>query len=240
MIPSRILVVGGLVLMLGTVTTVAAGLLDNQSKSIARPVAGSDVGPSGQTGQITYLDNTGEAYRGDAEEFGPFRLMPPGTKHLVREYPADTAPRDFRETYSRQSLPSSKLLVLPPAGWSESAFRTVLRNGIPIEASGLWASPDGRAVSFFVIDVPDWALPIDVYLGFPDSLTVKSMTTISTHPAIVEGPNERRSLKTPPPPPGGSVRVYVNGVQLILQSDDLEIEELTQVAKSVIPVLERN
>lgn len=230
----RIAILTLLVLTVGTVTTFAAVSGAKDSPATARPVDGPSTGPSGQTGELTYLDDTGSDYAGGADEFGPYRLVPPGTKQIVREYPQDTEAREFSESHSRSDLPSSRLLVAPDDDWTESAFRALLRNGRVVEVSALWEGSGGISVSLLLMEVPDWALPLDTYLTFPDSLTTLAPAMIAGHYAILDGPNEDRQQGVPPPPPGGTVRIYFGGGELIVQSDVLPVAEVAELAADIV------
>jgi hypothetical protein len=208
-----------------------------ESPATAKNVAGPPVGPSGQRGPLRYLENTGKEYDGHAKEFGPYRLIPAGTAYVLRDYPDDKEERSFNETKSKGGLPKLPLIIANPSpGWKETGFSAATRNGRAIFTTSLWESADGKRAAVSIVEVQAWALPIDIYLTFDDSLTLVTPDAIHGFPAITEGPNPSRLGGTPPPPPGGTVRVYFGGGELILQSDNVPIGELKAIAESLLAI----
>ncbi len=212
----------------GAYASAQLGESPSQSKSVPGPA----IGPSGQTGDLHYFENPAKEFDGTSEKFGPYRLLPLGTKFIPRAYPDDKAPRDFSETKDSVLLSASKAHVLRPTGFVETNLSGTLRNGAPIVLSATWISGK-RTVTVASAPVQQWALPIDVYLHFPDSLIAVKPVMIGGWPGIVTRP-------TSGPVAGiGSVQIWLDGIEVVFTSADLNRDEVTAIAEAVVTEAKR-
>ncbi|PFG74140.1 hypothetical protein A9A59_1349 [Tepidiforma thermophila] len=191
-------------------------------------VPGPERGPSGQTGQLTWLENPARPYAGGAEQVGPYRLLPPGTLYIERTYPGDTGARDFAETSSPDVLRRSALYFEPLPGFSVSSERGTVRDGQVIGIDSYWKNDAGDALIVSSAAVPDWMLPLDVYLYPTDSPLEVFTTTIAGRPAIVEQPSAG------PAPNVGYVRVWLEGQEIVLRSPSMGQDRLIDLAARLV------
>lgn len=204
-----------------------AGAVAEDRPSWSKEVSGPGVGPAGQTGELHYLENPAKPYQGGARQFGPYRLLPPGTRYIERDYPADTAPREFTETADPSLFTGSELYIPPLAGYAEKSANAVLRNSTPILVQLSWASAE-IALQVVVTAAPEWQMPLDVYLHFEDSpITVRS-EMLSGHFAIVTEPTAG------PAPNVGSVRVWLGGREIFLSSPNAGQDRLRVIAETIL------
>jgi hypothetical protein len=208
----------GLAGMLSLVTAVQEG----PSKS--RQVAGPPVGPAGQTGTITYLENPARPYSGGAQNFGPYRLIPPGSQKPTRVNPSDNPVAISDESV----LQASSLYLHPLEGFAARRTSGVLSgSGEPIQVAQVWESEAGT-VAVVVNSVTPESQPIDVALHFDDSPIEVRPVEIAGQPAILTLP------RTGPAPNVGSVRVWLGSAELFLSSPDLDHDALTNLAAELV------
>ena len=199
----------------------------SDGKSQLQEVPGPAVGPAGQTGELHYFEGTpATEYNGGAKEYGPYRLLPAGTKYIVRPFPEDKAPGAMTRTAGPSAVGASSLYIRPPDGFTLADGWVVAYDGFDHEASFTWTAP-GATVWAAYAAVDDWRLPLDVYLYFNDSPLVVRPAMIGGYYAIVEEPRKG------PAPNVGKVELYVNGRALVLRSPDLGQDRLEAIAAEV-------
>lgn len=212
--------------LIGTLVVVA---LAQQGPTRPHEVAGPDVGPSGQTGDLHYFDNPPSAESPTPTQFGPYRVFPPGSRVQNREYPDDPDPVEYRPTKDQASLANSPLHLAPPTGYREVELSGTERRGVPQIVSAHWASGSDE-LDVVAVVMPTWRLPIDVYLDVQERRLEQRLTRIAGHEAVVEQP------KSGPTPGLGYVRVWMNGWELVLTSTVLGQDRLEALAEQLVPI----
>ncbi len=219
-----IVVVGfGLAVSVGLVARAATDDPGGRSREVEGPA----VGPSGQTGELTWLENPAKPYAGGATAHGPYRLLPPGTLYIPRDYPGDTGSRTFGETSDTMTLTESSLHIEPVEGYKASSERGTTRGGTIISIDSVWAGPTGETILVSSARVPDWMLPLDVYLFPQDSILKVVSVSIAGRPAIVEQP------VSGPAPNVGHVRLWFDGSELVLRSPSVGQDRLVALAEEI-------
>lgn len=224
------IVVGAALVFAGSMIAVAA-TQNRGGPSTAKEVAGPSVGPAGQTGELHYLENTARRYAGDAQDFGPFRLLPAGTQYIPRPLPTELTGKPTPHPVSLDELKASQLWVDAPEGLELAQASGDEWLGKAINAQFLWRTADGKSVQATVSIVEDWQKPLDVYLVYPDSLLRVAPVMIDGHYAIVNEPS------TGPAPNVGYVSVFVNNKLLYLSSPDLDQKALQRYAAILLPAI---
>jgi len=221
-------VISGLAALLLAGLVVGAMAQGSGGPSQAREVAGPSVGPYGQQGELHYFENPAHEYSGGAKEFGPYRLLPAGTKYIPRP-PKDPRPAtSVEEVRDVARWKGTNLDVPAPKGFVERRAAATVIDGTTIDAvSFAWSSPSGTIYAV-VHSVAEDRLPLDVYLTFDDSPIEERPVMIAGYHAIVEQP------RSGPAPNVGYVAVYVAGRSIDLHSPDMGQDRLVQVAQELL------
>jgi len=184
------------------------------------------VGPAGQTGEMTCFESRPTPYTSGATMFGPYRLLPAGTKFIERDYGAAPQASDFSEVNDSDAIRKSSLYIRPPLGVAETALRESTLKGTPLQVLSTWEL-DGKTVNVVVtVDRPEW-LPIDVYLHFPDSLIQVRAEMIAGKYAIVMEP------ATGPAKNIGYVTVWLDGIEVSFSSEGHDHKTLRALAQAI-------
>ena len=217
----------------GAASLIAAGMTaaaivgNGDGPSSARQIAGPSVGPAGQTGDLHYLENPAKPWDGTSQQWGPYRLLPAGTRYIERPLPPDRAPHQAEQATDPSIWRSSPLAVQPPAGFTEKQGKAVLYDGQVGELWFTWVGSEGT-VNAGVGQLLDWRLPMDVYLYYDDSPLVIRPVKIEGFPAIIEEP------RAGPAPNVGRVEVAAKGKVFVLRSPDIGQDRLESIAAEIV------
>lgn len=192
-------------------------------------VAGPAIGPSGQTGDLHYFEGKPKPWDGTFTQFGPYRILPPGIEVITRDDPfgsLQSAPVAF--TTDRPQIEQSPAYVAPVMSFLETGITARLRGSVVTHVEAIWAA-DGATVIVMSDIVPESALPLDEYSSLAESALapVGTATMIGGRYAIVSQP------KAGPAPHIGYVRIWLNGTDLWLRSDDLGQDKLVAIAEAI-------
>jgi hypothetical protein len=192
-------------------------------------VPGPATGPSGQTGELHYFENKPKPWDGTFMQFGPFRILPPGIEVIVRDDPFGalaSAPVAF--TNNTPQIEKSPAHIAPVMGYSESQLNARLRGVTVTHIEAVW-SLGGATVIVMSDLVPESALPLDEYSSVAESpfAPVGTPVMIGERYAIVSQP------KSGPAPHVGYVRMWLDGSEVWLRSDDVGQDTLVAIAKAV-------
>lgn len=196
--------------------------------SKSQEVDGPAVGPSGQTGQMTYLENPAVVeFDGSGELHGPYRLLPPGTKYVSREYSRAWDSADYVEASSSDVLDLISW-AQPPLEHSLASARGTLVDGEIATFDIVWRRDGGSTVTLSGGRLAPWRLPLDVYLHPADSAIQVRPIEVHGYPAIIVEPSSG------PAPNVGYLRIAFDGFDLAIQSPDLPHDQLVEVADNLI------
>ena len=185
------------------------------------------VGPAGQTGEMTCYESIPSPYAGGAKEFGPYRLLPPGTKFIERDYGIPPASSDFTEVADKTAIRNWRIYVAPPGGAVERTLAgRALRND-PLQVFSTW-DVEGKTVNVIATAYSGALLPIDVYLYFPSSRISVSAEMIGGRYVIVDQPT------TGPAPNVGYVAVWLDGFEIAFRSPEHDHKVLRALAEAII------
>ena len=199
----------------------------NQGPSLAKEVSGPNIGPSGQTGELHYLENPGNEFSGGSTTFGPYRLLPPGTKFIPR-FAEGPPPKLIERTTEKRSWPDRTLDLEPPNGLQEKRATATVLDGARVDSIEYVWTDGTQEILVLSMLVSEEMLPLDVYLPFDDStLAIKTMRMSETTFAVIEQP------RAGPAPNVGYVSVYSLGRLLTFQSPDVGQDRLLDIAKLV-------
>ncbi|MGE3075814.1 MAG: hypothetical protein AB7O30_14385 [Dehalococcoidia bacterium] len=214
------MIIGAVTFSSALIAAAASGPTAN-SKVIANPPSR---GPSGQDSPATWLANPATAYSGGAEDFGPYRLLPPGTEYIRREYTDQNPATSITEATDVAVLRDSELYIPPLQGFDEVQIRGLMRDSEVLAVDQVWKSHDGALIYLSVGRIPSWMLPLDVYLYPDDSILQVFTTTIDGRPTVIEQPRNGPSANV------GYVRVWLNGQELALRSPSIDQVQLSEIA----------
>ena len=211
---------------MGVVAAALSQTSDGRS-SLATEVPGPSVGPSGQTGDLHYLENPGTEYRGGAEEFGPFRLLPPGTKFIERA--SRGVPATSVEEVDRPAVweDSDLVLSIPTEVQADRISATVVNGESLAQLNYALSARDG-GLTATVMRVSDSSLPLDVYRPLADSPLEIVTTQRNGAYVVIE---QRRSG---PAPSSGYVSIYADGRLLTLYSQELGQDRLAEIGLQLV------
>jgi hypothetical protein len=201
---------------------VAIAQPSDKGPSEAVEVPGPSVGPSGQTGELHYLENPGTEYQGGARQFGPFRLLPPGVAFIPRPFQGEPATR--LEKRSEPTFREGNELALQiPTNFTEKSASAMVVNGKEVRRIDyVFTSPEGE-VSASTTPVAESSLPLDVYQYFDDSPLENVLKQFGDIFVVIEQP------KTGPAPNVGYVNIYARGRLILLQSADVGQDRLLEI-----------
>lgn len=194
-----------------------------ESPSTAKRIPGPSVGPAGQTGPITYLENPATPFTGEAKSFGPFRLLPPGTKYIDRDGGFSPSPGDITSSNDIATVRASPLYVAPVPDAQEIELTEERLKGDPFRFTATWAT-GGKSIHLARVRYPDNQLPIDIYLHFPDSRVQVRPEMIAGKYAIVTEPASGPAANV------GDVAIWLDGSLLWLWSPHADHTELRNIA----------
>lgn len=192
-------------------------------------VAGPDIGPSGQTGELHYFENKPKPWDGTFTQFGPYRILPPGIEVVLRDDPFGSlaaAPVTF--TTDILQINRSPAYITPVMGYSEAQVQARMRGGSVTHVEAVWSLGAATVVVMSSV-VPQSALPLDEYASLAESplAPVGTPVMIGRRYAIVSQP------KSGPAPHVGYVRIWLDGTDLWLRSDDLGQDKLVAIAEAI-------
>ncbi len=195
--------------------------------SQATEVSGPTIGPAGQSGELHYLENQAKDWDGTSTPFGPYRLLPPGTKFIERPFPEQEPAKGIEESSERARSQESALNVEPPSGFIEKTRSAMFVDGEVMSIGYVWTS-GSREIDASVDKVFPEQLPLDVYLTFDDSPFVVKPTQVGDHFVIVQ------QLRTGPSANQGWVASYDDGVSISLHSPTDGEDALTAVLSDLL------
>ena len=192
-------------------------------------VLGPAIGPSGQTGDLHYFENKPNPWDGTFTQFGPFRILPPGIQVIERADPfgsLESAPVTL--TTEAQQIGKSPAYIAPVVGYGETQLKARMRGGVVTQVEAVW-SLGGATVVVMSGLVPLSALPLDEYSSLAESplAPVGTPTLIGGRYAIVSQPKSGPALHV------GYVRIWLDGTDLWLRSDDLGQDKLAAIAEAI-------
>jgi hypothetical protein len=189
-----------------TATALAQRGGDNPSR--AKEVAGPAVGPAGQTGELHYFENPGKEYAGGATMVGPYRVLPPGTKYISRDWPGPV-PKTIEYSADPATWSQTALVLPEPAGFRQTSAQATILDGTRVATVDyVWSSAAGQ-IHARVLVIPEARLPLDVYLTFDDSPIVNTVMKIEGGFAVAvasaqsPGPSPTPPASTTATPPSG-------------------------------------
>jgi len=203
------------------------GAASQERPSGAKILERADRGPSGQPGPVNILGNPAKPYTGGAVEHGPYRLLPPGTKYIPREYPKDAPQEQPVVTLDASVRAGSSLYIAPLPGFTEVRGSATLHAGEVVLTEAEWSGPVGTVYVAARLLKP-WNLPLDVYLSYPDSALQVRVETISGYPAVILEPARG------PAPNVGYVQAAVDGELIHLSSPTTGQDTLRTLAAQII------
>lgn len=159
-------------------------------------------------------------------EFGPYRVLPPGTAFIDRDYGPAPAPTDFVDTSDASAIEQWSAYVAPPNGVSQQSLSARTLKGVPLQVFATW-SQNGARIDVVVTDYPDAMLPIDVYLHPSDSPIAVRTETLAGKPAVIEEPAAKPAAGV------GYVAIWLGDVELALRSPDVGQDVLREIASQV-------
>jgi hypothetical protein len=162
-------------------------------------------------------------FAGGEVEFGPYRLLPPGTKFIERDYGTPPAPDDFRDEDDPETLRAWPMYVPPPEGVRELSLAGQVVRGKPFQVRAEWER-DGKVVHAVMTDYPETLLPLDVYLHPAESRIMVKAEMIEGRFAIIQEP------LAGPAPNVGYVAIWLDGVELALRSPEFGHDTLRSLA----------
>ena len=212
--------------LIGVATTGIVFAQNAGSGGEASRIACPDVGPSGQVGEMTCNEAPAGAGDGESPSFGPYRLLPPGTKFIERDYGPAPQPGDFEEVDNEAVVREWHTYTAPVEGATEESLTGRLLRGEPLQIFSTWRI-DGHPVTVIVTDYPGSFLPLDVYLHPDDSRVAVKPEQIGGRFAVVEEPASGPAANV------GYVSLWMGGYEVAFRSSELDHAALRQLAEAV-------
>jgi hypothetical protein len=175
---------------------------------------------------MTCYESIPSPYTGGAKEFGPYRLLPPGTKFIERDYGNPPLTSDFADVTDQPRIRSWRTYVAPPEGVLERTLAGRSLRGEPLQILATW-DVRGKPVDVITTAYPSQLLPIDVYLHFPDSRISVTAETIGGRFAIVDQPSAG------PAPNVGYIAIWLDGFEVAFRSAEHDHKVLRSLAETV-------